>query len=88
MTKEKILTLKRENGRETVTRYYIQKKAPEESEFKCEMYAVGIEEGSEKSEIDDFSPDISEAELLLENLYENHVSPKALFSAAEEFITQ
>lgn len=88
MTKEKILSLRRDSGEEQRVRYYILKKAPEESEFGCEMYVVGIEEGDEKSEIDDFSPDIEEAELLLENLYENRVPPKALFSAAEVFITE
>ncbi len=88
MTRERVLSVKKDNGEELRVRYYILKKPPEESEFGCEMYAVGIEEGDERSEIDDFSPDIEEAELLLENLYENRVPPKALFSAAEVFITE
>lgn len=88
MTKEKILSVKKENGEDVTIRYYIVKKAPNENEFGCEMYVVGIEEGDEKSEIENFSPDRTEAELLLENLYENRVSPKSLFSAAEVFITE
>lgn len=87
MTKEKVLKIRTEEGFEKTVRYYIESKAPEKSEFGCGMYIVGIEEEGERKEIDDFSPSRSEAEELLENLYEKRVTAKALYSAAEAFIT-
>jgi hypothetical protein len=88
MMKEKILTIKDEAGREKEVRYYVKQKPKERSDFGCDMYIVGIAEGGEKTEIDDFSPSEKEAETLLEYLYENNISQKLLFSAAEEFITK
>ena len=51
------------------------------------MYVVGIDENGIKNEIENFSPDISEAESLLEHLYKNLVTAEGLYAAAEEFVT-
>lgn len=85
MTKEKVLSVK-SGENERIIRYYIEKRAASENEFGCDMYAVGIEDGESKSEIENFSPDISEAESLFEYLYKNLVTANCLYAAAEEFV--
>lgn len=64
--------------------YYAVKRYSEE--FGCYMYNVGIKSRGSKKEIEDFSPEESEAIRLCDYLYEENVSVNNLFSAAEEFI--
>ena len=85
MTKEKILSVKSGKDERSI-RYYIEKRRADENEFGCDMYTVGIEEGETKTEIENFSPDISEAESLFEHLYKNLVTANYLYAAAEEFV--
>ncbi|MCD8048526.1 MAG: DUF6514 family protein [Clostridia bacterium] len=84
MTKEKRLEIRRESGESEVLRYYWERR--ENREFGCEVYAVGIERGRVRREIESFSPDEAEARELVGRLYENSVQPEQLYSRAEEFI--
>ena len=83
MEYERRLIVKKEEG-EVEYSYYVIKKYSRE--FECDMYNVGIETGGEKKEIEDFSPERSEAVRLCEYLYRENVSPGNLFSLSEEFI--
>jgi len=71
-------------GGEVRYTYYVEKKYS--IEFGCDMYAVGIITDNECREINDFSPDVSEAIRLCDYLYDENVTVNNLFSQAEEFI--
>ncbi len=79
---KKLIVIK--DGKHEEICYYVKEK---ESElFNCVMYNVGIKLGDRRREIDDFSPDLKEAERLCDYLYERNVTLKNLFDVSEEFI--
>lgn len=71
-------------GKAVNVSYYVKKQFS--MEFDCDMYNVGIRMGGEYAEINDFSPDESEAIRLCDYLYEENATAKNLFSRSEEFI--
>lgn len=83
MKYQRKLTVIKEDVREEIC-YYVTEK--ESDVFGCVMYNVGLIIGDRKLEIDDFSPDLKEAERLCDYLYERNVTLKNLFEVSEEFI--
>lgn len=83
MKYERKLTVIKDGVKEEIC-YYVKEK--ESDLFECVMYNVGIISGDSRREIDDFSPDLEEAERLCDYLYERNVTLKNLFDVSEEFI--
>ncbi|MBR5535334.1 MAG: hypothetical protein IKU60_01665 [Clostridia bacterium] len=83
MIYERQLTVEKDGIRKYYI-YYVKKVYSEE--FCRDMYNVGIEAPCERQEINDFSPNRDEAVKLCKYLYDENITVKNLFSAAEEFI--
>ncbi|MBQ7875999.1 MAG: hypothetical protein IJ316_01790 [Clostridia bacterium] len=83
MKYERKLTVIKDGVREEIC-YYVKEK--ESDIFGCVMYNVGVRTVDRRREIDDFSPDLKEAERLCDYLYERNVTLKNLFDVSEEFI--
>ena len=89
MYKERSLEIVRIGEKENSSRrvsYYINVSEPEENEFSCVMYNVGINDGEKNCVIENFSSEKSEAEEFLDAIYDNSMSAEYLNLFAEEYI--
>ena len=91
MFAERFLEIARLDGEKRIQKtlsYYISVSEPEENEFSCRMYNIGIRHGERECVVENFCSDETEARDFLDILYNNSVSADYLISFAEEYVSR